>query len=374
MAPRTPARAPARTASSRQPAVEAPSSAVRGANAGLARMREEQAKAAARSEASKLTSKEPFRFFCEVGQTREIVVVDYEPAFFRNEHALQHPKTKRYNLFLPCIDEVANCPVCSVDTKQAYFGMYLTIIDLTPFVNSRDEEVLWTKKMLVVKLSQQKIIARLFEQHGTLRGMILQMSRDAKLDASIGNDIQFIEFMSEEDLATYETEYEDNDGNLHEVYGNEPFDYDEIYPDLSEDQLAQLAGIKGADEGRAVRSSRASARHGDAQDNEPPPGRAARHAGARAEPQAAPARRAPRAAPQESTPAPRRAAPARAQSQEAPAPRAATRPARSAPQDPPQRAARRAPSNPLPDDEAEAPAPAATADRAARRAQLRGSR
>ena len=217
--------------------------------AGRQQMEEEQKRSEARREANKARSNQPFRFWCPAGETRQIVIVDEAPDFFRYEHALKDKRSGRYDIYVPCIDEHANCPVCPAEEKPSYFGMYLTIIDLTPYDNADGDEVEWSKKILLAKPAQQKKINRLYEKHGTLRGMVLDMTRDGKKDAAIGNDIEFVEFMEEDELETYVTEYTDKDGKVHEVVGFEPYDYDEIFPDMAEDQLSKLAGITGGSVG-----------------------------------------------------------------------------------------------------------------------------
>lgn len=342
----------------RAPARNAPpqSSGYRGEE-GLRRMREEEQNAAARREAAQMNASMPFRFFCPVGETRELVIVDYDirEAFFRFEHNLKDKRSGKWNVFCACINENANCPVCSVAERPSYFAMYLTVIDLTPYENKDGIEVPWSKKLLVIKSAQQKKITRLAEREGTLRGMILRMTRDGEKDASIGNDIEFEGFMSEDDLLTYETvyEYEDSQGKKKEkeILGHEAFDYDELFPMPTEQQLRAIVGgapgVGSREEARESigRGARRPARGDDWPDEAP------------ARRSAAPARRTreevidPEDNPEMGTEpvSARRAAPAR---REAPAPAA---PARRAPvarraaqeeeppeeevQDPPQRRA-----------------------------------
>ena len=252
-----------RRASSAAPAKAAPSTSFRGA-AGLRRMKEEEKKAEVRKAAAQASMKEPFRFFVRPGESATIIIVDEAPDFFRMEHALMNPRTKRYNLFVPCLDEHTNCPACAVSDKPAYFAMYLTVIDLTPYEKD-GHEVEWSKKMMVVKATQQKKIMRLYEKHGTLRGMELLMTRDGDMDAAIGNDIEFQGFVPEEELQDYITEYTDREKKVHEVIGDEPFDYEDIYPDMGEDEVAALVG------------GRSSSRDDD--DDEPAPRRSASRRG-----------------------------------------------------------------------------------------------
>ena len=393
----------------------APRAAYRG-GAGLRQMEEEAKRQDAAKEARKAKGFEPFRFWTPVSETRQLVIIDDAPDFFRYEHALKDKRSGRYDNFLPCVNEDANCPVCSISEKPAYFAMYLTVIDLTPYENKDGDEVPWSKKMLVVKPAQQKKIARLFEKHGTLRGMILDMTRDGDKDAAIGNDIEFVDFMTEKELDDFYDTYKDKEGKKVEIIGSEVFDYDKIYPEMTEKQLATVAGVSDTSTGRRDDDDKAIGRtrgRTSSRDEEEPParGRSAPRRGSRdeEEPEAdAPTRgaRRGRAEPDdEPEPAPRRGTrraveeepeepPARGRRRaveeepEEPAPR---RGRRAEPEDEPEPAPRRGtrraveeePEEPAPrrgrgraDTDAEPPFEEddAPADRGARRQALRGRR
>lgn len=370
------------------------STSYRGA-AGMRRMQEEQKLAEQRKEAAKATNGAPFRFYVPVGETREIIIVDDEPDFFRNEHNLKNPRSGRFDLFVPCIDEHANCPACAVSDKPGYFAMYLTIVDLTPYTTRNDEEVEFSKKLLVVKLTQQKKITRLLEQHGTLRGMKLAMTRDGDKDAAIGNDIDFIELIDEEELEEYIYDYEDKDGKVIEIDCSVPYDYEEIFPDMSEKQIAAVVGGKGLDEEDKPR--RSSSRRGrDDDEEEEAPRRRGSSRRDEGEEEEAPRRRGSsrsRKDEEEEEPAPRRSSrrssreepeeeeeeaprrPARTASKrtaEAAAPRRSSRAAEEEEEKPRRRAATRRPA----EEEEDEPAPKSSkgVDRATRRAGLRAGR
>ncbi len=298
----------------------------------MRQMQEEQVKAEARKAAREASFGAPFRYWTPIKATQEIIIVDEAPDFFRHEHALQNRASKKWDNYVPCIDENANCPVCAVAERPSYFAMFLTVIDLTPYVNKDGDEVEFTKKLLVVKPTQQKKIMRLYNQHKTLRGMILSMTRDDKESATIGNDIEFVEFMDEEDLLTYETDYVDKEGKVHPIICHEVYDYDQLFPEMTEKALRAVAGGRPAEPGSRestnsglqddweepqARGSRTASRRGSApapeQDDDaapaPAPRRSARSAAA-PEP-AAPARgsrAAPEPEPEEEAPPPRRAA------------------------------------------------------------------
>lgn len=381
----------------------APATSFRGA-AGLRRMKEEEQKAEVRKAAAQASMKEPFRFYVKPTESASIIIVDEAPDFFRMEHALQNPRTKRFNLFVPCIDEHTNCPACAVSDKPAYFAMYLTVIDLTPYEKD-GHEVEWSKKMMVVKATQQKKIMRLYEKHGTLRGMELLMTRDGDMDAAIGNDIEFQGFVPEEELLEYVTEYTDRERKVHEVIGDEPFDYEDIYPDMGEDEIKAVVGGRASsrddDDDYApasrraapARASRRPAAEEEEEEEAAPPRRAARTAAKSAAPTRASRRPAAEEEEEEEEEAPRRttragskaAAPTRTarrpaeeaeEEEEEEAPRRPARTARrpAAEEEAPQRPARRPAARREEPEEEEEEEEAPASSRQSRRANLRPTR
>lgn len=376
---RRPAPAPAAARPAARPVARAARSAP--VDPVLARIEAEHERAEARREAQSSMSGMPFRFFCPVGETREFIVVDDRITFVRNEHNLKDSRGK-WSIYAPCISEHANCPICmSNPDKPAYFAMYLTVIDLTPYTNKDGIEVPWSKKLLVVKSNQQKKFTRKQEQHGSLRGALFSTTRDGEKEAAIGSDIELIEFVEEEALNEYYNTYE-KDGKVIEIVGSEPFNYEELLPEQSEEMLAAIVGGHVHNHDSHNRNiGRGGSRPGSSGDGwQDAPPRTSR-----------PAARGP--APAARGPAPRQAPPAA----RGPAPRAAARqapvqedyvegyeeaegaegeapweapaaPARTAARGPaPRAAARPAPRAAEPDDEPQRPA----ASLAARRQQLR---
>lgn len=286
-----------------------------GASDGMRQMQEEARKAEARRESNKQRANEPRRYWMKPGETREVVVIDDCMSFFRHEHALKNPASQRFDLFTPCVNEHANCPICKVsDNKPAYFAAYLTILDLTPFEKDDGTVIEWTKRLLVIKPAQQKKYMRLQEREGSLRGMVLELTRDGDKDAAIGNEVEFIEFLDEDTLLDYETVYEDKDGKEHDVIGHEPFDYEEAFPEWTEKQLIAVAGGRAGagnrdSDDRALGRGRGRGKDDDAE--EPPRRASSRRAPRDEEPAEEPPRRAgARRAPRDEEPAeepPRRA-------------------------------------------------------------------
>lgn len=272
-------RSPAPTARSAPTKAATTSSGYHGA-VGRAKMVEEEVRSAARREAQQQSLNMPFRFFCPIGETREVVIVDEEPSFFRYEHNGKDQRTGKWSVFCACINEHANCPVCKVFERPSYFAMYLTVIDLTPYDSEKHGTIEWSKKLMVVKSAQQKKITRLWERHKSLRGMVLSMTRDGEKDASIGNDIEFVEFLDEDTLLSYETVYEyEKDGKKisKDILGYEVFDYDELFPMPTEQQLRALVGGKpesgSREEGDSTVGRRGRPTQGEWSDREAPAAR-----------------------------------------------------------------------------------------------------
>lgn len=183
-----------------------------------------------------------FRFYVKEGESKEIIILDEKPDFFMWEH--NYKEGGHYGNHAGCCKEWETCPACEeYPDSNSYFGMYLSCIDLTQYTDKQGNEVEFTRKLLVVKPSQHKKFSRLYERHGTLRGMVLEMSRDGKKDAGIGNDIQFQEFIDEDDLAEYIREWEDKDGKVHEEDCSEPYEYTEIFDEPTPENIAAQIGV-----------------------------------------------------------------------------------------------------------------------------------
>ena len=370
---------------------------------GMARTEREIEKQRQASEERKNQKQMPFRFFTPDGKTRQIIICDDKPDFFRYEHAMKG-STGKFNLFTGCVKENDNCPVCESLGKESYYAMYLTVIDLTPFKTRDGTTIEFSRKLMVVKPAQQKKIIRLYRKEKTLRGMILDMTRDGEMAASIGNDIEFVDFADEKEMESYTRSWKDRDGKKHTENCDEPFDYDDLFPEQTADELREIVGGKPSPGSRAAdreeleRPTRRRARGGKdddadgwqdeegedkdweneegedeprrgrritprrarkAEDEEEPAPRRSRRAKEAEEEEPAPRRRgrADSEAEEEDEPRPRRRRPPEAEEEEAPARSRRARPV----------AEEEEPEGDGPDEEEEAEAPARTPRRGARR-------
>lgn len=223
---------------------------------GRRQMREEQQRIQTRREQRRLQGDQPIRFWMPFAGwrkknsrdpasngEREVVVLDAAPDFFRYEHAVLNPDTGFNDLFLDCINEDDTCPVCENTESRSYYALYLTVIDLEPYVNKNGEQVEWTRKLLVVKSGMQRSWARMFDREGTLRGAHVKLIRDTDKDPVGGNEIEFIDFYEEAELESFVREFTDRAGKVHVEDCSQPYDYDKLFPPMSKADLERAIGI-----------------------------------------------------------------------------------------------------------------------------------
>jgi hypothetical protein len=195
-----------------------------------------------RTEQRKSATGKPFRFYTPVGETRRIIICDDKPDFFLYEHALKDAEGRWGRLFTGCIKEHDNCPVCIAAGKESYYAMVLTVVDLTPFSTRDGDTVEYSRKLLIVKPAQQKKFLRFFNKEGTLRGAMFDMTRDGDKDSSIGNDIEFVEFVDEDELSKFTRSWKDREGKKHKEDCSEPYVYEDIFEEPTMENLSALVG------------------------------------------------------------------------------------------------------------------------------------
>ena len=383
-------RTPARGASG---GASRPSGFVRG-DAGRARTDTELKRQKERSEQRRAQANKPFRFYVPVGETRQFIICDDAPDFFLYEHALKDAEGRWGRMFCGCIKEFSNCPVCRTAERESYYAMALTIVDLTPFDTRDGDTVEFSRKLLIVKPQQQKKFLRFFQKEGTLRGALFETTRDGEKDATIGNDIEFLEFVPEKEMESYVRTWKDREGKKHTENCAEPYVYEEVFDEPTEEALLAIAGgdpVPGSraanDRELGARSSRSSgdrpARRGRAADDDwedaedtrkfgrgkdaddEPPARPSRRRAAEPE-EAAPTRsRTRRAAEPEDQDDPPARPSRRAAADDADEPPRRGRASRAEPEDAEEQPRRGRPSRQAPDDADEPPARRGRASRAA---------
>lgn len=214
---------------------------------GRRRALEEQERIRERREQQRLQSNMPFRFWMPPNSERRIIVLDEEPDFYRYEHALLNERgrgAQKYT-YTDCMEDTGNCPICDASPdNRPYYALYLSVIDLEPFTTRDGEEVQWSRKLFVVKSGMQRQWARQFERGGSLRGKVFDVFRDNDKSPVTGNQIEVAdeEPYTEEELGEFVREWTDRDNKVHEDDCSVPFDYEEIMPEMSFDELAAVVG------------------------------------------------------------------------------------------------------------------------------------
>lgn len=192
--------------------------------------------------------KMPFRFYMNVGDEKQFIILDDEPTFLRWEHEEWvdgRGNKKGHMNYHGCISATDNCPACDSLERSSYLAMYLTILDLTPFTTSKGDDVEFSKKLLVVKASQHKVFFRKLEKKGSLRGMLFDTFRDKKMEARIGGTLEQTETLTEDELKDYIREYEDRDGKK-KTDDVEPYDYLDLFPETTIESLEKTFGTAPA--------------------------------------------------------------------------------------------------------------------------------
>lgn len=245
---------------------------------GRERAEEELAKQKQRAEARREAGNMPFRFRVHVGETTQFVILDDAPDFFRHEHNLLNPQTKFWDTFTGCTREEDNCPVCEATARDPYYALYLSVLDFTPFKTKDGTKHEFSRKLLVVKPAQQKKFIRAYhkaEKEGrTLRGALFEASRDGDKDSAIGNDIEFVEYMEEDELTTYVRSWKDKDGKKQTEDCSEPYIYEDLFEEPDSDKLRALVGGSptiGSREYERKALGTGARRAPATQDDDPPP-------------------------------------------------------------------------------------------------------
>jgi hypothetical protein len=207
---------------------------------GRTRIKHEEEKAKQRKEQAQKNRDMPFRFFMKPDTTTEFIILDDKPEFFLYEHSYKDARGKWGGRAI-CIDEWDNCPMCETVGEPAYTLM-LSVIDLTEYVNRDKETVTWSRKLLPVKTAQQKKFMRIYEREGSLRGAVIEASRDGDKSASIGNDLELIEFAPEEELAGYVRKWTDREKKKHTEDCSVAINYEEIFEMPTQEDLEALLG------------------------------------------------------------------------------------------------------------------------------------
>lgn len=215
----------------------------------FARMQQEK-------EAWENRAKEPWRLSIPIGGKIVGYFLDDDEPWSRYEHKIGGGPNSRAKPF-PCIKDTNEaCPLCASEGKEGNHTLFLTIIvPVLKYKNKDGEQVTqrYAKRLVPIGMKMAGKYQRLYEKHGTFRGMKVTLIRDSKMDPGSGNDIEFEEMLSEATIKSLAkkgvaavTEYaQKNRKDIKDLDTDflQPFDYDEVMPTPNAKDLAKMAKV-----------------------------------------------------------------------------------------------------------------------------------
>ncbi len=200
---------------------------------------------------AELNAAKPWNVIVPIGDSLTVYILDDGEPFATYQHIIGGSRNQR-GRDVPCIqDGPEPCPVCLSEGKQGFFVMYLTAVIPKEEYTKKGEQVPtvrhYQKKLLQIKLKMAETWRRIYEEHGTFRGLVLKLNRDNKLDPSSGNQVTVLRKLSEAQIKTYAKalEIKDKDARDYIIKSeiDKPFDYAKIFPAVNAETLAKIAGV-----------------------------------------------------------------------------------------------------------------------------------
>jgi len=235
---------------------------------------EKESKRAADKAAARATGTDRlFRFGLKQGNTAEVIVLDesLDDGCHFHEHNVKGPEGY-YNVYEQCPKEFYNCPLCDKFGESA-FVLYLSVLHLDAWKDKQSGEWRNGRCLLGIKYSQlptfKKVLKMAEKEHGTLRGVVLNLERPTgrvQDSPRIGVPVEF------EDGPAEGKRYDFLD-DLEEEYGHDaimgqdgktpikaedlditPFDYETIFPGAF-DMDAQVEDLRARYQGEPTPGS-----------------------------------------------------------------------------------------------------------------------
>jgi hypothetical protein len=206
---------------------------------------------------------QPFRASVAVGESGEYYFLDRGEPWTRYEHNIGGGPNSRGEIYACIKDSDENCPACAKENKEGAFVMFLTSVQpynkYTPKKGKNAGKTIvsrWRKQLFPIKIKMAKKYQRLYEAHGTFRGMVVRVHRDNQMDAGTGSDVEFVRMMTEKEIQTIaKTLPKVTDAkmkaDLLKANLAEPFDYDKTMPMPNAKKLAAMIGAARSTHGSA---------------------------------------------------------------------------------------------------------------------------
>lgn len=198
----------------------------------------------------------PFGLSIPVGGEATVYLLDKTEPWYHYEHNIGGGPGKRGRM-VPCIkDSNEMCPVCAKENKEGTFVMYLTCVVPVDRYKKKDGTVVkraYQKKLFPIKTKMSEVFKRLFEEHGTFRGLVLKLNRDGEFDPGTGNQVRVVKKLPERQIAAYakaegiKNLSSENRDYIVKAKIDEAFDYDQIFPKVNAAELAKMAHVSAGD-------------------------------------------------------------------------------------------------------------------------------
>ena len=208
------------------------------------------AAAAAERKKQELERLKPWNLSVGQGKSLEVYILDHGEPWTRYEHTVGASQSSRGKTY-PCIkDGNEQCPLCQREGKEGVFVMYLTCVVPVDSYEKSDGEVVtrrFQKKLFPIKTRMSGKYQRLFETHGNLRGAVLRVTRDGRMDPATGNDVEFVRRLSEADIKKFAaaTGFKgDQKERILKAKIDEPYDYEKVMPRPSAKELGAMVGVR----------------------------------------------------------------------------------------------------------------------------------
>lgn len=186
-----------------------------------------------------------FRFRLKQGESSEVVILDesLDDGIHFHEHCLKGPEGY-YNVYEVCPKEEYDCPLCD-EFKESYFVLYLSVLQIDAYQDNQTKEWRNSRQLLGIKYGQlptfKKVLAAAQKEHGTLRGVVLNLERPtgkATQSPSIGEPVEFedinkrFDFIEDLESELGHGEIVSQDGSVLKAANLDvtAYDYEELFP------------------------------------------------------------------------------------------------------------------------------------------------
>lgn len=223
----------------------------------------------------------PLRFWLAPEDGCEVIVLDasLEDGLAIREHNLKGSDGKFGNFEMCLADTGSECPVCKRYGEEGYLVLLLTVLVLKEWRSKKTNELhQYSKMLLPVKRGQFKSFRRLeqlcVKKHGTMRGMLIELERPKDQQSSaIGEPIPLqdgsaFDLYTEKDLIAEfgHKEVANREGKIVKPANEDikPFPYKKLFPEPTEEELADRYGVDPAPGSRRANQEALSEGGGDA--------------------------------------------------------------------------------------------------------------